>query len=62
MLSISTCLGNSKPQILIDVEQAIWRTVFTLASGAEDPFDLVQKLSADLPWASIRAISPVDYS
>lgn len=62
MLSISTCLGNLKPQIVIDVEQAIWRTVFTLASGANDPFDLFQKLSADLPWNRIRTASPVDSS
>jgi hypothetical protein len=60
MLSISTCLGNSKPQMLIDVEKAIWRTVFDLASGENDPFDLLHGLTADLPWDSIRAASPVD--
>jgi hypothetical protein len=58
MLSISTCLGNSKPQLLIDVEKAIWRTIFALASGVDDPIDLLHKLSADLPWDSIHASSP----
>jgi hypothetical protein len=58
MLSISTCLGNSKPQVVLDVEMAIWKTLFSLASGMIDPFDLLQQLSADLPWADIEAAPP----
>jgi hypothetical protein len=60
MLSISTCLGNSKPQVIIDIEMAIWRTIFFLASGMVDPFDLLHQLSADLPWDSIHAASSTD--
>jgi hypothetical protein len=58
MLCISTCLGNSKPQVLVDVEMAIWRTLFSLASGMIDPFDLLHQLSNDLPWDGIHAASP----
>ena len=60
MLSISTCLGNSKPQVLVDVETAIWKTLFSLASGMIDPFDLLHKLSDDLPWDNIHAASSMD--
>jgi hypothetical protein len=55
MLSISTCLGNSKPQVVLDVEMAIWKMLFSLASGMMDPFDVLQQLSAQLPWADIDA-------
>ena len=58
MLRISTCLGNSKPRVVFDVEMAIWKTLFSLASGGMDPFDLLQKLSAELPWESIQAAPP----
>src|SRR6266511_103125 len=37
MLSISQSLGNKKPKIILDVEMAIWRTLFSLASGLLDP-------------------------
>jgi len=57
MLTISTCLGNSKPQVLIDVEMSIWRTLFSLASGRRDPFDLLHELSNELPWDTIQAAS-----
>lgn len=60
MLSISTCLGNSKPQVIIDIEMAIWRTIFSLASGMDDPFDLLHQLSDALPWDSIHAASSTD--
>ena len=60
MLSISTCLGNSKPQVLVDVEKAIWRTLMSLASGMVDPFDLLHQLSDGLPWDNIRALSSTD--
>lgn len=55
MLSISTFLGNSKPKVLVDVEMAIWTTLFKLASGTVDPFDLLHQLSNNLPWDSIQA-------
>lgn len=59
MLNISTCLGNSKPRILLEVERTIWRTLFSLASGLHDPIDLLHQLSEDLPWNSISAASSV---
>jgi hypothetical protein len=59
MLSISTCLGNSKPRLLVDVEKQIWKTLLCLASGADDPFDLLHGLSDSLPWNDIHtALSP----
>lgn len=58
MLRISTCLGNSKPRVVFDVEMAIWKTLFSLASGGRGPFDLLQKLSAELPWDRIQAAPP----
>ncbi len=60
MLSISTCLGNSKPQLLLDVEKEIWKTLFSLASGTIDPFDLLRQLSDTLPWNDIHAASSTD--
>ena len=60
MLSISTCLGNSKPQLLLDVEKEIWKTLFSLASGTIDPFDLLRQLSDMLPWNDIHATSSTD--
>jgi hypothetical protein len=57
MLCISTSLGNSKPQVLVDVETAIWKTVFALTMGTNDPFDLLHQLLADLPWNSIHGAS-----
>lgn len=57
MLTISNALGNFKPQVVLDVETAIWRTLFSLASGLSDPFDLIQQLSASLPWQEIQAAS-----
>jgi hypothetical protein len=58
MLSISTCLGNLKPQVVLDVEMVIWKSLFSLASGKIDPTDLLQQLSANLPWADIEAAPP----
>jgi hypothetical protein len=58
MVRLSTCLGNSKPQVVLDVEMAIWKSLFSLASGGIDPFDLLQKLSVELPWESIEAAPP----
>ena len=57
MLSISTCLGNSKPQLLFDVEREIWKTLFSLASGTFQPFDLLRQLSDNLPWDFIETAS-----
>jgi len=54
MLSISQSLGNKKPKIILDVETAIWRTLFSLASGLLDPLDLLQRLSDQLPWNQIE--------
>lgn len=42
MISISTCLGNYKPPVLVDIEKAIWNTLFSLASEILDPLDLLQ--------------------
>ena len=60
MLAISACLGNSKPQLLFDVECAIWKTLCSLATGTADPFDLLHQLSTDLPWDRIQAASSMD--
>jgi hypothetical protein len=60
MLAISTSLGNSKPQALLDVEIAIWKTLCSLATGMGDPFDLLQQLSNDLPWDCIQAAPSTD--
>jgi hypothetical protein len=49
MLSISTFLGNFKPQLLLDTEKLIWNTLFSLASGTRDPFELLRQLSDALP-------------
>ena len=57
MLNISTCLGNSRPQVLADIKAAIWKTLFSLASGRIDPFDLLHQLSDALPWGHIHAAS-----
>ncbi len=57
MLSIGTYLGNSKPQLLFDVEMEIWKTLFSLASGTFDPFDLLHQLSENLPWDFIETAS-----
>jgi hypothetical protein len=60
MLSISTCLGNSKPQVLVDVEIAIWKSLLSLASGMNEPFDVLRQLSDDLPWDNIHGLSSMD--
>jgi hypothetical protein len=60
MLGISTCLGNSRPQVVFDVETVIWKTLFSLASGTMDPLDLLHQLSNDLPWDDIKAASAID--
>ena len=60
MLQISQSLGNNKPKILLDVEKAIWRTLFALALGTLDPLDLLQRLSDQLPWNDIEAVSSLD--
>ena len=54
MLNISQSLGNQKPKVLLNVEMAIWRTLFSLASGSLDPLDLLQRLSDQLPWNQIQ--------
>ena len=60
MLQISQSLGNNKPKILLDVEKAIWRTLFALALGTLDPLNLLQRLSDQLPWNDIEAVSSLD--
>lgn len=60
MLSIGQSLGNHKPKILLDVEMAIWRTLFALTSGSLDPLDLLQRLSDELPWNRIQNASSTD--
>jgi hypothetical protein len=57
MLSIGTCLGNAKPPLILDVEKAIWKTLFSIASGTVDPFDQLHQLSQNLPWDRIQASS-----
>lgn len=61
MLHISQSLGNNKPKLLLDVEKAIWRTLFDLALGTLDPFDLLQRLSDQLPWNEIKAVWSRDF-
>ena len=60
MLGISASLGNAKPQVLRDVETEIWKTLCSLASGMNDPFDLLHKLAESLPWDRIQAASCTD--
>jgi len=60
MISLSSCLGNCKPQVVFDVEMEIWRSLFSLASGKVDPFDVLHQLSEDLPWDRIQAASSTD--
>ncbi len=54
MLSISQSLGNKKPKIILDVEMAIWRTLFSLVLGLLNPLDLLQRLSDQLLWNEIE--------
>jgi len=61
MLNMSSCLGNYKPQIVVDVETAIWKTLFSLASGAFHPLDLLQRFSDNLPWDGIHIASSRQY-
>jgi hypothetical protein len=60
MLSIGQSLGNHKPKILLDVEMAIWRTLFALASGSLNLLELLQQLSDQLPWDRIHNASSKD--
>ena len=60
MLAISSCLGNSKPQLLVDIEMTIWKALCSLASGLVDPFDVLHQLSNDLPWDHIQGTSSTD--
>jgi hypothetical protein len=62
LLKISSCLGNAKPQPLLEVERAIWKTLFSLASGRLDPFDLLHQLSDSFPWEDIQGASSADSS
>lgn len=60
MLCISSCLGNSKPPIIFDVEMAIWKTLFSIATENTDPIIALNKLSTDLPWERINEVSSED--
>ncbi len=55
MLSTCQMLGNGKPDILIDIEKAIWRVVFILAEGRHDPMPLLRQLCDGLPWDRIKS-------
>ena len=55
MLSTCQMLGNGKPDILIDIEKAIWRVVFILAKGRHDPMPLLRQLCDGLPWDRIKS-------
>jgi hypothetical protein len=54
MIELSTFLGNSKTPILQEVEKAIWKTLFSLASGTLDSRRLLNQLVDDLPWDQIQ--------
>jgi len=60
MLAMSTCLGNSKPQVLFDVEMMIWKALCSLSSGMVDPLDVLHQLSDNLPWDRIQEASSMD--
>jgi len=60
MMNISRSLGNDKPEALLNVEMAIWKTLLSLASGSLDPLDLLQRLSDELPWERIKSALSTD--
>jgi hypothetical protein len=60
MLAISSCLGNSKPRLIFDVEIVIWKVLCSLVTGMGDPFDILHQLSDNLPWDHIQAASSTD--
>jgi hypothetical protein len=45
MLMISKLLGNQKPDLIVEVETAIWDVLFQLARGSLHPRGLLLKLS-----------------
>jgi hypothetical protein len=57
MLSTFEHLGNEKPRILCEVEQAIWKIVFALADGRLSPTQLLKEFAENLPWSSISCLS-----
>ena len=62
MLAMSTYLGNSKPQILFEVEMTIWKALCSLASGVVDPFNVLHQLSDTLPWDRIEEALSTDFA
>ena len=60
MIDISRCLGNQKPQVILEVEKAIWNTLFSLVSGTIDPLGLLQNLSDKMPWSKIDSAQSTD--
>jgi hypothetical protein len=60
MLAMSSCLGNSKPQVLFDIEMTIWKALCSLASGTVDPFNVLHELSDSLPWDRIQEAFSTD--
>lgn len=59
MIHAWMALGGGKPKLLVDVEKLIWKTIFSIAQGA-DPLAELLKLQKILPWSDISELRETD--
>ncbi|KAF8961234.1 hypothetical protein BDZ97DRAFT_1760084 [Flammula alnicola] len=57
LLRTAFCLGNDKPEALLEVEKVLWTMIFSMADGSLNPKDALERLKSDLPWDLIWSVA-----
>ncbi|KAF8954584.1 hypothetical protein BDZ97DRAFT_1766010 [Flammula alnicola] len=57
LLRTAFCLGNDKPEALLEVEKVLWTVIFLMADGSLNPKDALERLKSDLPWDLIWSVT-----
>ena len=60
LLDTAVRLGNTKPDILLEVEGIIWRALFSIAKGESGPDEAFRVMIAVLPWEKMDSIGKSD--
>ena len=52
---IGAHLGNSKPAVLVEAENAIWAAIFLMSIGKMSPSEAINFIKDNINWESVKA-------
>ena len=53
---MSKSLGNKKPELIVQIERALWRALLDIATGRQGTFSAVQNFISNVPWDDLDMV------